>query len=132
MRQERGRNHATALFGVHQLPSDQQIGNLLDPVPPEHLAPLLMDTVDGRSRLGALAAHRALAGGWLLALDGTPSCAAHASSCPRGFARTLANGATQYHPMVVTPGVGRPGPGRGVPTAPGVRHAAGWPPQAGL
>ncbi len=30
------------------------------------------------------------------------------------------------------PGLGRPGPGRRVPTAPGVRHAAGWPPQAGL
>lgn len=74
MQQERGRNNATALFGVHQIPSDQQIRNLLDPVPTEHLAPLLMDTVDGRYRLGALATHRA-----------------------------LANGATQYHPMVVTP-----------------------------
>ena len=84
MQQERGRNNnATALFGVHQIPSDQQIRNLLDTVPPEHLAPLLMDTVDGLYRLGALATHRALAGGFLLAFDGTQyfACLLYTSRC---------------------------------------------------
>lgn len=103
MQEERGRNNATALFGVHQIPSDQQIRNLLDPVPRERLAPLLMDTVDGPYRLGALATHRALAGGMLLALDGTQYFASHAISCPRCSTRTLANGKTQYHHLAVTP-----------------------------
>ncbi len=34
MQKECGRNNATALFGVHRIPSDQQIRNLLDPVAP--------------------------------------------------------------------------------------------------
>ena len=34
MQKERGRNNATALFGVHRIPSDQQFRNLLDPVAP--------------------------------------------------------------------------------------------------
>jgi hypothetical protein len=37
MQKERGRNNASSLFGVHQIPSTQQIGNLLDPVAPAHL-----------------------------------------------------------------------------------------------
>ena len=34
MQKERGRNNARSLFGVHQIPSTQQIGNLLDPISP--------------------------------------------------------------------------------------------------
>lgn len=70
MQKERGRNNATSLFGVHQIPCDQQSRNLLDPVPPEELASLLMDIVDGLGRLGALETHRILAGGFAVALDG--------------------------------------------------------------
>ena len=101
MQKARGRNNAASLFGVHQIPSDQQVRNLLDPVPPEHLAPLLMDTVDGLYRLGALQTHRALVGGFLLALDGTQYFASHAISCPSCSTRTLANGKTQYHHVAV-------------------------------
>jgi len=34
MQKDKGRNNASALFGVHQIPSDPQIRNLLDPVNP--------------------------------------------------------------------------------------------------
>lgn len=109
MQKERGRNNAASLFGVHQIPSDQQVRNLLDPVPPEQLAPLFMDTVDGLYRLGALETHRALVGGFLLALDGTQYFASHAISCPSCSTRTLANGKTQYHHAAVTPVLVAPG-----------------------
>ena len=36
-----GKNNAPSLFGVHQIPSANQIRNLLDPVPPETIYPLL-------------------------------------------------------------------------------------------
>lgn len=42
MQKERGRNNAGSLFGVHQIPSTQQIGNLLDPIAPAHLEGVLM------------------------------------------------------------------------------------------
>ena len=117
MQKERGRNNATSLFGVHKIPCDQQSRNLLDPVPPEELAPLLMNIVDGLYRLGALETHRTLAGGFTVALDGTEYFASNASSCPNCSARPLANGQTRH--------VHRAGPSDRVALAPRVRHAAG-------
>lgn len=38
MQRVRGQNNAQSLFGVDQAPSDGQIRNLLDPIPPESLA----------------------------------------------------------------------------------------------
>ncbi len=109
MQKARGRNNATALFGVHRIPSDQQIRNLLDPVPAAQLAPLLMDTVDGLYRLGELETHRAFAGGFLLALDGTEYFSSQAIGCPNCSTRALANGKTQYHHVAVTPVLVAPG-----------------------
>jgi len=103
MQKERGRNNATALFGVHRIPSDQQIRNLLDPVAPRALAPLLMDIVIGLYRLGALTTHRALTGGFLRAFDGTQYFASYAISCPQCSTRTLAKGAAQYYQLAATP-----------------------------
>ena len=37
MQKQRGKNNASSLFGVHEIPCDNQIRNLLDPVPPETL-----------------------------------------------------------------------------------------------
>ena len=109
MQKERGRNNASALFGVHRIPSDQQTRNLLDPVPPEQLAPLLMGTVDGLYRLGELETHRALAGGFLVALDGTEYFSSQAICCPNCSTRALASGKTQYHHVAVTPVLVAPG-----------------------
>ena len=46
MQKERGNNNASALFGVHRIPTTQQICNLLDPIAPAHLAPVFMDVAD--------------------------------------------------------------------------------------
>jgi len=109
MQKERGCNNATALFGVPQIPSDQQIRNLLDPVPPESVAPLLLDLVEALQQRAALETHRALAGGFLVALDGTQYFASEAISCPCCSTRTLANGNTQHVHTAVTPVLLAPG-----------------------
>lgn len=71
MQKERGRNNADALFGVHRIPSTQQIGNLLDPVAPAYLAPVFVELVGALEEGGELASHRVLDGRLLVALDGT-------------------------------------------------------------
>src|SRR5512143_1519857 len=38
MQRHKGQNNAQSLFGLDRMPSDPQIRNLLDPVPPDHLA----------------------------------------------------------------------------------------------
>lgn len=109
MQKERGRNNATSLFGVYKIPCDQQTRNLLDPVPPEELAPLLIDIVDAVYRLGALETHRTLAGGFTVALDGTEYFASNTISCPNCSTRTLANGQTRHFHVAVTPALVAPG-----------------------
>ena len=109
MQKERGRNNASSLFGVHQIPSTQQIGNLLDPVAPAHLAPVFVDLVGALEDAGELASHRVLDGRLLVALDGTQYHSSEAIHCPQCSTRTLANGKTQYYHVALTPTLVAPG-----------------------
>jgi len=108
MQKDKGRNNANTLFGVHKIPSDPQIRNLLDPVEPEHLAPLFIDTVALMHRQGRLETHRTL-GGLLIALDGTQYFSSTAISCPHCSSKALRNGQTQHFHIALTPVVVAPG-----------------------
>jgi len=55
MQQSQGKNNAQAIFGVHQIPSANQIRNLLDPVPPTAIFPLLQEIGAGLHEQGYLA-----------------------------------------------------------------------------
>jgi hypothetical protein len=109
MQKERGRNNATSLFGVHRLPSDQQIRNLLDPVAPSSLAPLLLEVVETLYQGGALETHRAFTGGFLAALDGTQYFTSEKIACPHCTTRTHADGTVRYTHTAVTPVLLAPG-----------------------
>lgn len=109
MQKERGRNNAGSLFGVHQIPSTQQIGNLLDPISPECLAPVFLDVVDALHQHRALDTHRQADGRLLIALDGTEYHGSGAVHCAQCSTRTLSNGQTQFYHVAVTPVIVAPG-----------------------
>jgi hypothetical protein len=109
MQQERGRNNADSLFGVHQIPSTPQIRTLLDPVSPDHVAPLFMETVGALNESGELEAYRSLGRTLLIPLDGTEYFCSEKVSCPHCSTRTPKNGRTQYYHTVVTPVIVAPG-----------------------
>jgi len=109
MQKERGRNNAGSLFGVEQIPSMQQIRNLLDAVAPEHLAAVFVEIVEALMTGGALASHRTLDDRLLVALDGTEYHCSEAIHCPQCSTRTLANGKTQYYHTALTPVILAPG-----------------------
>jgi hypothetical protein len=94
---------------VQRIPSDQQIRNLLDPVAPDDLTPLLFNLVEALYRQGALAAYRRFAGDFLIAWDDTPYFASEKISCPHCTTRTHANGTVRYRHTVVTPVLLAPG-----------------------
>lgn len=94
MQKARGRNNASALFGIEQIPSMQQIRNLLDPVSPAQVAPLFMALVAPIVANAGLASHRVLDRRLLVALDGTEHPCSAAIHCPQCSTRTLANGKT--------------------------------------
>jgi hypothetical protein len=109
MQKERGRNNASSLFGVHQIPSTQQICNLLDPVSPALLAPVFVDLVEALHQHGSLEPYRAADGRLLVALDGTEYHCSESIHCPQCSTRTLSNGKTQYHHSALTPVIVAPG-----------------------
>ena len=71
MQRRPGQNNAQSLFGVHQIPSDNQIRNLLDPVPPETLFPVVAEISEGLYHGGYLQPFRSLFKTLLVAFDGT-------------------------------------------------------------
>lgn len=118
MQKARGRNNASALFGIEQIPSMQQIRNLLDPVSPAQVAPLFMTLVEPIVADAGLASHRVLDGRLLVALDGTEHQCSAAIHCPQCATRTLANGQTQYYHTALTPVIVAPGQPTVLPLAP--------------
>ena len=118
MQKECGRNNASTLFGVHQIPSTQQICNLLDPIAPAQLAPVFFDLVEAMRQSGALAPSRGADGRVLIALDGTDYHGSASIHCEPCSTRTLANGKTQYYHVAVTPVIVAPGQAAVWPLAP--------------
>jgi hypothetical protein len=118
MQKLHNRNNAQSIFGVHQIPSTSQIGNLLDPIAPETLYPLLAEAGDKLYAQGCLEPFISLGGTLLVALDGTDSFCSEKISCPCCTRQTLKNGKTLYRHTVVTPVIVAPGQSRVVPLPP--------------
>ena len=113
-----GRNNAQSLFGVHQIPSDNQIRNLLDPVSPEMISPLFAEFSEGLYHHGFLQPFCSIGETLLVALDGTAYFSSQNISCVNCSHRTLSNGATLYSPVALTPVIVAPGQEAVVPLAP--------------
>lgn len=119
MEQAQGKNNAESLFGVHQIPSVTQVRNLLDPVPPSTLFPVMSAMGDLLFERGHLSAYRSIGGTFLVALDGTDFFSSQNIFCPCCSSAKLANGTMQYRHIAVTP----------VIVAPGMDQAIALPPQ---
>jgi len=103
MQKQQGKNNAASIFGVHQIPSDNQIRNLLDPVPPETLFPLMALIGDELYRDGHLDRFRSINDTFLIALDGTDFFSSEKISCPCCTQSVLKNGKTLNRHIAVTP-----------------------------
>ena len=119
MQKAQGKNNATALFGVHQIPCDNQIRNLLDPVPAATVFPVIADLGAALYQEGYLDSFRAIGQTFLLALDGTDSFSSGKISCPGCTRQTSkSSGKTCYRHICVTPVLVAPGQEKVVPLPP--------------
>ena len=71
MQQARAQNNAASFFAIRQIPSDNQIRQMLDPVPPQALYPVYDRVYDTFREQGILATFHAVHDSTLIALDGT-------------------------------------------------------------
>lgn len=109
MQQAHGKNNANSIFGVHQIPSDAQVRNLLDPIPPETLFPLMAGIGDTLYDLGHLNSYRSVGNTLLVAFDGTDFFSSENIFCSCCTQSEHKNGSIRYRHIAVTPVIVAPG-----------------------
>ena len=105
----KGHNNVHTLLGVEQIPCDNQIRTLLDPIAPSGLDPVFLDVFERLEQHRMLAHFRDLDHQRLVALDGPNYFSSQAIHCHNCLTRQLTNGQTlSYHaaitPVIVCPG----------------------------
>ena len=105
----KGHNNVQTLFGVEQMPCDNQIRTLLDPLAPSHLDPVFVEIFTGLEQHHLLDPFRVLGAQLLVSLDGTTYFSSQTLHCPNCLTRQLANGRTLYYHSVITPVIVCPG-----------------------
>jgi hypothetical protein len=118
LEQAHGENNARTLFGVHEIPSDNQIRTLLDPTPPSMVKPAYSSLFSALRESGVVDSHRSLNGSLLIAFDGTEYFSSQAIHCDKCSTRQHANGTVTYFHSVVTPVLVKPGCDKVIPLAP--------------
>jgi hypothetical protein len=111
MQRSQGQNNAQSLFGLDQVPSDPQIRNLLDPIPPEQLAPPFWRVFEQLRDGDYLTAYQGHLGRWLCALDGTQYFSSQQIHCDQCTTRVI-NERTYYSHSLVAPLLVAPGENR--------------------
>jgi hypothetical protein len=105
----KGHNNVQTLFGVEQIPCDNQVRTLLDPLAPSHLAPVFVEIFKGLEQHRMLDHFRVLGDQLLVSLDGTTYFSSQAIHCPNCLTRQLSNGPTLYYHSAITPVIVCPG-----------------------
>ena len=109
LEQTRGENNARTLFGTHDIPSDNQIRNLLDATPASALEPMYAYLFNALAQAGVVDAHRSIGHTLLLALDGTAYFSSPTIHCEHCSTRRHANGKVTYVHAAVSPVLVKPG-----------------------
>ena len=113
-----GCSNAQSLFRMTQIPSDNHIRNLLDPVLPSTVFPLFSYAVEALQELGHLDPYRSVNGDLLVALDGTQYFTSSKIHCDNCSVKNHKNGTVTYSHTVVTPVIVAPGNSRVIPLEP--------------
>src|SRR3954462_2575277 len=113
-----GRSNCQTLFGLDQIPSDNHIRALLDPVSPDHFHPVFAEVVAELEGSGGLEAFRQLGGHVLIALDGTEYHVSGKVHCQQCSTRKRGKDKTEHFHALVSATVVAPDHNRVVPLEP--------------
>jgi len=118
MTKRQGQSNAHTLFGLSEIPCDNQMRTLLDPVPPELLSPVFDHGFSTLAETQQLAAFRSWQKRLLVVLDGTQYFTSHQISCPQCSHQTHRNGTTTYSHRMLTPVIVAPHQNKVIPLPP--------------
>ena len=109
LQQNKGHKNAHTLLGVAQIPGDNQVRTLLDPIAPSYLAPVFVEVCERLAQHRLLTHFRVLGDQLLVAMDGTNSVSSKTIHGPTCLTRQLPNGPTLYYHAALTPVIVCPG-----------------------
>jgi hypothetical protein len=108
MHQRKGKDNAGTLFGVSQIPSDNQIRNLLDPVSPDHFHKDFVWMHGELQRSGCLAAFEDYKSTYLIPFDGVVFHSSEKIHCDHCSTRQDRNGTIHYYHSAILPVIVKP------------------------
>jgi len=100
---KKGRNNLRTLFQVENVPSDNQIRNLLDPINPTEFAPQFEWIWEKLDELGGLKSYQTELGSKLIALDGMVYHSSKSTFCDSCSTRKDRNGDSHYYHATLLP-----------------------------
>lgn len=101
LERKKGKNNARSLFGIEEIPTPNQIRNLLDPISPHHLYELFDQIWQTLAEAGELDDFRAVNGTLLCVLDGTQYFSSYKIHCPHCLQRTIEDKVLYYHQVLL-------------------------------
>lgn len=107
MRQSKGKDNAQTLFGIQEIPCDNHIRDILDPVAPSYLSPVFDDVFGVLEKYDLLSPMLWYQDNLLIALDGTQYFSSKKINCPN-CSTTERNGTVTYSHGVITPVIVNP------------------------
>ena len=119
MQESRGSNNAGTIFGIHEIPTDTCIRQLLDPVAPEYCFPVYNEIHTMLVDQGRLEhEYRTLFDKYLLALDGTWFHSSEQIHCDGCSVKEHRDGRRSYFHSAITPVFVRAGTNRVISAEP--------------
>ncbi len=103
MKQKKGKDNAESLFCIEEIPCDNQIRNLLDPIPATTVFGAFKRTYKWLETNSVIEDFKYLDNQILLALDGTEYYSSKKINCPHCNSRKHRNGTVTYYHQAVTP-----------------------------
>ena len=109
MGRAKARHNAASLFGVAEVPSDNQIRTMLDAVPPQSLYGMFDLVIERLSENGTLQEFRSIGNDLLVTLDGTEYYRSDRLHCRQCHVIHHGDGKLSYKHMLITPAIVKAG-----------------------
>ena len=116
MEEERHNNNLRTMFGVQSIPSDTQLGAIIDPVPGDWHRAIFKQYINRLQRSNQLKDFQLFPGKYLVALDGTQYFSSEAVRCNQCLHKEHRDGTTTYQHFALQASMMHPDKKQVIPT----------------